>query len=90
MPPPGKDHFGGTYTNVVFANGVLLVPTYPDAPSEMEAEVMATYRRLLPGWEVVGIDAGSLVPHGGVLRCAALPLHRIRSINQVTNMEAAE
>jgi agmatine/peptidylarginine deiminase len=87
MPPHGKDHFGGTYTNVLFANGVLLVPTYPDAFPETEGEVMATYRRLLPGWEVVGINAGTLARHGGVLRCAALPLHRIRSINGGARIE---
>ncbi len=87
MPPHGKDHFGGTYTNVLFANGILLVPTYPHASREMEDRVMATYRRLLPEWEVVGIDAGALVSNGGVLRCAALPLHRIRSINGTARIE---
>lgn len=88
MPPRGKDHFGGSYTNVVFANGVLLVPTYPDASRDTEEQVMATYRRLLPAWEVIGIDASALVPFGGALRCVTLPLHRIRPVNGVAGIEA--
>ena len=88
MPPRGKDHFGGTYTNVVFANGVLLVPTYPDSPRAMEEQVMATYHRLLPGWDVIGIDATALVPFGGALRCVSLALHRTRSARGVASIEA--
>jgi len=88
MPPRGKGHFGGTYTNVVFANGVLLVPTYPDSPRAMEEQVMATYHRLLPGWDVIGIDATALVPFGGALRCVSLALHRTRSARGVASIEA--
>jgi agmatine/peptidylarginine deiminase/tetratricopeptide (TPR) repeat protein len=87
MPPRGRDHFGGTYTNVVFANGVLLVPTYPDAPRDTEEQVLATYRRLLPAWDVIGIDSGALISFGGALRCAVLPLHRIRPVNGVAKIE---
>jgi hypothetical protein len=81
MPPRGKDYFGGSYTNVLFANGVLLVPSWPNVPRETEDQVMATYRRLLPGWDVVGIDVGDLMSYGGVLRCVSLPLYRIGSMN---------
>lgn len=76
MPPRGSDYFGGTYTNVVFANGVLLVPTWPDAAAENE-EALATYRQLLPDWEVVGIDCSSLVRREGALHCATRNLYRI-------------
>ncbi len=81
MPPRGGDDFGGSYTNVLFANGVLLVPSWPNVPRETEDRVMATYRRLLPGWDVVGIDVGNLMSYGGALRCVSLPLYRIRPMN---------
>jgi agmatine/peptidylarginine deiminase len=58
-----------TYTNVVYANGRLLVPHYPDVDAGVEREVVGTYRRLLPGWEVVQIDCGPLTAGGGALRC---------------------
>jgi agmatine/peptidylarginine deiminase len=77
MPPRGESYFGGTYANVVFANGVLLVPTWPEANPELETEVFDTYRRLLPGWKIVGIDCGELGRHGGALHCATMNLYRI-------------
>jgi len=82
MPPRGGDYFDGTYTNVLFANGVLLVPSWPNLPRETEDQVMATYRRLLPGWEVVGINVGNLMSHGGALRCVSLPLYRTPAITR--------
>ena len=81
MPPRGGDDSWGTYTNVLLVNGVLLVPSWPKLPRETEERVMATYRRLLPGWDVVGIDVGNLMSHGGALRCVSLPLFRTRSLN---------
>jgi agmatine/peptidylarginine deiminase len=88
MPPRGRDGFGGTYTNVLFANGVLLVPSWPNLPRETEDRVMATYRRLLPGWDVAGIDVGNLISHGGALRCVSLPLYRTRPMNGAARTHA--
>jgi agmatine/peptidylarginine deiminase len=88
MPPRGGDDFGGSYTNVLFANGVLLVPSWPNLPRETEDRVMATYRRLLPDWDVVGIDVGNLMSHGGALRCVSLPLYRTRSRNGAARTHA--
>jgi len=78
MPPRGDPHFGGTYTNVLFANGVLLVPSYPDAPPELEREAFDVYRRLLPGWSVVGVECPGLIAREGALHCAAVNLYRAR------------
>ena len=49
---------------------------------------MATYRRLLPAWDVIGIDAAALAPFGGSLRCVTMPLHRVRSVGGVASIEA--
>ena len=77
MPPRGEGYFGGTYTNVVFANGVLLVPSCPEAPPGVEQEAFDVFRRLLPGWRVVGIDCRKLIVRRGALHCAAVNLYRV-------------
>ena len=78
MPPRGEQYFGGTYTNVVFANGVLLVPSYREAPPELEREAFEVFRRLLPGWRVVGIECPEFIARRGALHCAAANLYRVR------------
>ncbi len=64
-----EDEVWPTYTNVVFANGRLLVPVYGNDPPERRALVLSTYGRLLPGWEIVPIDATELISSGGALHC---------------------
>jgi agmatine/peptidylarginine deiminase len=61
-----------TYTNVIFANGKLLVPQYPNVDPKADAAALAIYRRLLPDWEVVGIDSSSLIVKQGALHCISL------------------
>ena len=41
--PPHDDGRWRTYTNVVYANGTLLVPTYPGFCPELDAEALAVY-----------------------------------------------
>jgi agmatine/peptidylarginine deiminase len=76
MPPRGEDYFGGTYTNVIYANGVLLVPTWPNADAA-NREALAVYRRLLPDWDVIGIDCEQLVKREGALHCATRNIYRL-------------
>jgi agmatine/peptidylarginine deiminase len=72
--PPRLDGVWRTYTNVIFANGRLLVPSYSGAPQELEEQAMDLYRRLLPGWEVIGIDCEEMIPLGGALHCISMNL----------------
>lgn len=59
-----------SYTNVVFANGMLLVPSYAgEANREREAAVRDIYQRLLPGWQIQFIDCTRLRQRGGALHC---------------------
>jgi agmatine/peptidylarginine deiminase len=74
MPPRQTSYFGGTYTNVVYANGVLLVPTWSSAPRDLEEEALSLYRDLLPEWKIVGIDCEPLGRRDGSLRCATMNL----------------
>jgi len=71
MPPPDGDVWR-TYTNVIFANSVMLVPTYPDRCPELDAKALALYRRLLPDRRVVGVDVSDLITMRGALRCISL------------------
>ncbi len=80
VTPPRKDGHWRTYTNVVFANGTLLVPSFSDVPRSLEAEAMDLYRRLLPGWKVVGINVDEMVPHHGLLHCVCMNVPRYVSL----------
>ena len=70
--PDNHDDLWRTYTNGLFANGLLLVPHYPGADTAGQRKAMATFRSLLPGWEVRGIDAGKLIAREGALRCITM------------------
>lgn len=67
--PPYDGTVCRTYTNVLYANGRLLVPHYPDVPPRIEMEVMELYAQLLPGWELIRVDCTELIRFGGALRC---------------------
>lgn len=69
IPESDGDSFP-SYTNVVFANGMLLVPSYAgEANREREAAVRDIYQRLLPGWQIQFIDCTRLRQRGGALHC---------------------
>jgi len=70
--PTNEDGVWRSFTNVIFANGTLLVPAYPDiAPSGGE-QALAIYRRLLPDWKVLTVDVSTMARHQGGLRCVTL------------------
>jgi len=72
--PDNDDGVWRSYTNSLFANGVLLVPNYGRSDAQADRLAVETFRRLLPGWRVAGIDAGKLVRQEGALRCITLPV----------------
>jgi len=63
-----------TYTNVAYANGVLLVPSYRDIEPELEEEAISVYPNVLPGWEIRRIDCSDLIQFHGSLHCATAGL----------------
>lgn len=77
MAPRGEQVFGGSYTNVIYANGVCLVPSYRKLDPEGLSKAMAIYRRLLPGWKVVDVDAVEWIIQQGALHCLTLHLYRL-------------
>ncbi|MEP6646713.1 MAG: agmatine deiminase family protein [Saprospiraceae bacterium] len=72
MPPDANnkypDHAGNyrTYTNAVFLNKTLLVPTYQE---KYDTTALRIYRENLPGYNVVGINCNSIISQLGALHC---------------------
>ena len=70
--PPHHDNVWRTYTNVIYANNAVVVPTYAGVDPGLEREALDIFRQLLPGRAVVPIEATSLARTGGALRCVSL------------------
>jgi agmatine deiminase len=67
--PPNHDGKWRTYTNVIYANGVVLVPQYPEICPERDRQALEIFRGALPDWKVVGINASTLIEKRGSLHC---------------------
>ena len=66
-----------TYTNVIYANGVLLVPRYPDVDEPELEEALKLYKNLLPDWQVIAVDCSRLITSCGALHCVSMNLARV-------------
>jgi len=72
MPPDANNRYpdqGGnyrTYTNAVFINKTILVPTYEE---KYDTTALRIYRENLPGYNVVGINCNSIISSLGALHC---------------------
>ena len=55
-----------TYTNAVFVNKTLLVPTYEQ---KYDTTALRILRESLPGYRVVGINCNQIIKAGGALHC---------------------
>jgi agmatine/peptidylarginine deiminase len=67
--PSHRDGNWRTYTNVIYANGVVLVPQYPETDPELDKVALQVFRDVLPDWKVVGIDCSKLITKRGALHC---------------------
>ncbi len=72
MPPDGNNQYpsqGGdyrTFTNSVFVNKTIIVPTYD---LRYDSTALRIYREALPGYNVVGINCNSIIPASGAIHC---------------------
>ena len=76
IPSPPEPGWGGgfpdeggnymTYTNSVFVNNTILLPTYYE---EFDTLAIAIYERELPGYNVVGIDCNQIISASGAIHC---------------------
>ena len=65
---PMPDHRNGNwraFTNVIYANGTLLVPQYGSRNGDLDKIALETYRKVLPNWEMIGIDCSKRWPTSG-------------------------
>ena len=76
MPPRGGPIFGGTYTNVVYANGVLFVPRFGDVDPAGHARAVEIYQSLLPGWKIVSVEASAWLVLDGSIHCLTKNMFR--------------
>ncbi|HEV2972656.1 MAG TPA: agmatine deiminase family protein [Pirellulales bacterium] len=67
--PSHKDGNWRTYTNVIYANGVVLVPQYPDTDPDLDKVALNVFHEALPDWKIVGIDCSKLITKRGALHC---------------------
>lgn len=71
MPAPAEGVWL-TYTNVVFANGTLLVPSYTGVDARIETRVRELYATLLPGWTIKPLACDSVIELGGAMHCLTM------------------
>lgn len=76
MGPRGANVFGGTYTNVVYANGILFVPKYGQVDDAGHAKAVETYQQLLPDWKIVSVESSGWLALSGSIHCLTKNLYR--------------
>ncbi len=81
MPQQSDEEFWPTYLNVLYANGVLLIPYFPENRDSFH-EAVAIYRRLLPGWRIAGVDCSTIIKSGGALHCLTMTIPADRSLDE--------
>ncbi len=64
-PPTGNYR---TYTNSVFVNKTVIVPTYE---YRYDTTALRIYREALPGYNIVGIDCNAIITSLGAIHCIA-------------------
>lgn len=81
--PSNRGGVWRTHTNAIFANGTLLMPIYPGADGGSRQQAMDTFRSLLPGWDIEGIDANSIIQNRGALRCVCIQVPWMEHVFEV-------
>jgi agmatine deiminase len=69
--PSHSDGNWRSYTNVIYANGVVLVPQYPDTNPDLDKFALNVFREAMPDWKIIGIDCSKLIAKRGALHCVS-------------------
>ena len=72
--PTNRDGVWRTYTNVIYANGVVLMPCYRGDKTTDLAKAKKAFSDAMPGWDVETVVADDLIVQDGALHCAMLNL----------------
>jgi agmatine/peptidylarginine deiminase len=66
------ENYPGAYANSLMVNRRILVPQYSrEDMSDLNARALETYAELLPGWEIVPIEASIIGNGGGAINCSS-------------------
>lgn len=66
LMPPYSGGITYTYTNSLIVNDLVLVPVYG---FDTDAEALALYEELMPGYTVLGFDCNAIIPANGAIHC---------------------
>jgi agmatine/peptidylarginine deiminase len=58
-----------SFTNVVYLNGLLILPSYEGVTKDQEQAVRDIYAGLLPAWKIQFVDCSRPSQFGGALHC---------------------
>lgn len=73
------------YTNSLIVNDTVVVPVYG---YDLDSEALSAYRRAMPGYRVVGVDAQAVIPMGGSVHCTTMQVPK-RYASAATRPSAA-
>ena len=80
--PAARDGCWRSYTNVIYADGVVIVPQYPDFSPDLDRQALTIYREAFPDRRIVGIDASGIAPKRGGLHCLSLVIPRMPTVSE--------
>jgi agmatine deiminase len=83
--PPHENGIWRTYTNVIYANGIVLVPIYSSYDVAGRVRALNTFAKLMPRWEIYGIDSSRLIEYDGALHCISMNLAHVGERLQFSN-----
>ncbi len=75
--PPRDGNTWSTYTNAIFTDRMVLIPTMKSDGNQYIQQAVETYHRLLPGHHLATIDITSMKKLQGSLHCMSLNLPAI-------------
>ena len=66
------DRLPATYANFVIINGAVIVPTYQQP--DRDAAALSAIGQAFPGYDVIGINACTVIRQHGSLHCLTMQL----------------
>ena len=82
--PARQDKYWSPYTNVIFANDLVLIPIYKSDSPALVSRAIQTYQRLLPGKEVDTIDMTTMQKLEGALHCLSINVPKFVNLPEGT------
>ena len=78
--PPREGKFWSTFTNVIFANDLILLPALSSDQNSYVERAVSIYKSVLPKHEVVVIDTSSLKKLEGSVHCMSINVPKFANL----------